>query len=87
MNVTILPEEGGRNYPHKTEDTIIDDNFKVIRHYEDPKALTKDLKQATSATIADAFQGKIKKRSYVSFKTKCPSLGGVILQARWKIAR
>lgn len=82
LNVTILPEEGGRNYPHKTEDTIIDDNFKVIHHYEDPKALAKDLKQATSATIAEAFQGKIKKRSYVPFKTKCPSLGGVILPAQ-----
>lgn len=82
LNVNVLPKEGGRNYPHKTEDTIIGDDFTVIRHYDDPSILVKDLRQATSKTVMDAFDGKLKKKSYVPFKTKCPSLGGVILPAQ-----
>ncbi len=30
----------------------------------------------------NAFDGKLKQKSYVPFKTKCPSLGGVILPAQ-----
>ncbi len=82
LNVNVLPEKGGRNYPHKTEDTIIDENFKIVRHYDGPDILAKNLKKATSKTIDAAFQGNLKKKSYVSFKTKCPSLGGVILPAK-----
>lgn len=82
LNVNVIHKEGGRNYPHKTEDTNIDENFKVVRHYEKPEALAKDLRPATSKTIQDAFDGNIKKKSYVKFQTKCPSLGGVILPAK-----
>ena len=82
LNVNVIPKESGRNYPHKTEDTNIDENFKVVRHYEKPEALIKDLRPATSKTIQDAFGGNIKKNSYVKFQTKCPSLGGVIMPAK-----
>lgn len=81
LNVRVLPKEGGRNYPHKTEDTWIDQDFKVVRQYDDPAKLAKDLKRSTSKTIDAAFQGNLKERSYVPFKTECPSLGGVILPA------
>lgn len=81
LNVNVLPKEGGRNYPHKTEDTIIDENFQVIRHYDDPNLLAKHLKGAVSETIDAALKGNLKDKSYVKFKTKCPSLGGVILPA------
>ena len=82
LNVNVIPKEGGRNYPHKTEDTNIDENFKVVCHYEKPEVLAKDLHPAISKTIQDAFQGNLKKKSYVKFQTKCPSLGGVILPAK-----
>lgn len=82
LNVNVLPKKGGRNYPHKTEDTWIDKDFKVVRHYDDPGLLAKDLRRATSKTIDTAFEGNLKERSYVSFETECPSLGGVILPAR-----
>ena len=83
LNVNVIPKEiDGRNYPHKTEDTNIDDNFKVVRHYDDPAILVKGLRPSTSKTISSAFDGKVKKHSYVPFKTKCPSLGGVILPAK-----
>gem|GEM_PF-1085988 len=82
LNVNVIPKDGGRNYPHKTEDTNIDENFKVVRHYEKPEILAKDLHPATSKTIQDAFDGNLKKKSYVKFQTKCPSLGGVILPAK-----
>lgn len=82
LNVNVIPKEGGRDYPHKTEDTCIDDNFKVVRQYEDPTILAKDLRRSTSKTINDAFDGNLKEKSYVPFKTECPSLGGVILPAK-----
>jgi len=82
LNVNVIPKEGGRNYPHKTEGTWIDDNFKVVQHYEDPNTLAKSLRQSTSKTIDTAFEGNLKKKSYVRFKTNCPSLGGVILPAK-----
>ncbi len=82
LNVSVIPKEGARDYPHKTEDTNIDDNFKVVRHYENPEILAKDLRPATSANIQKAFDGNLKEQSYVPFKTECPSLGGVILPAK-----
>ena len=81
MNVTIIPKEGGRNYPHKTEDTWISDNFGVNHTFEDPKHLAKTLKFSVSGTIAQAFKGKLKEHSHVPFKTECPSLGAVIVPA------
>ena len=82
LNVNVIPKDGGRNYPHKTEDTNIDENFKVVRHYEKPEVLVKDLRPATSKTIQEAFGGNLKKKSYVKFQTKCPSLGGVIMPSK-----
>lgn len=82
LNVTVLPKEGGRNYPHKTEDTCIGEDFKVVRRYDNPTVLAKDLRPSTSKTISAAFSRKLKAKSYVSFKTKCPSLGGVVLPAK-----
>lgn len=82
LNVTIMTKDGGRDYPHKTEDTWIDKNFTVVRRYDDPVALARDLRCATSKTIRDAFDGCLRENSYVPFRTDCPSLGGVILPAR-----
>ncbi|MCB9982150.1 MAG: hypothetical protein H6937_13475 [Burkholderiales bacterium] len=81
LNVNVIPKEGGRNYPHKTEDTCIDKNFRIVRHYDDPAVLAKDLRPSASRTIDTAFDGNIKKKSYVPFETKCSSLGAVILPA------
>lgn len=79
LNVNVIPREGGRNFPHKTEDTCIDENFRVVRHYDDPAVLAKDLRSSVSKTIEAAFAGNLKEKSYVPFETECPSLGAVIL--------
>lgn len=63
LTVKVIPSDGGRNYPHRTEDTCIDENITVIRHYNDPKALVKDLRASASKTIDSAFLGNIKDKS------------------------
>lgn len=82
LNVNVIPKEGGRNYPHKTEDTSIDENFRIVRHYDDPAVLAKDLRPSASKTIDAAFEGNLKEKSFVPFKVQCPSLGGVVLPAQ-----
>lgn len=82
LQVSVLPKEGGRDYPHKTEDTLIDENFKIVRAYDDPTLLAKDLQTSVSKNIDAAFDGNLKDNSYIPFKTQCSSLGAVVLPAR-----
>lgn len=82
INVNVIPKEGGRSYPHKTEDMWINDNIEVVRNYDDPNILAKHLSRSTSKTIDSIFGGNIKDKSYVKFGTKCASLGGIVLPAK-----
>lgn len=81
LEVGVVPKQGGRNFPHKTEDTWIEKDFRVIHRYDNPRFLVKELKFSASRNIQDAFKGNLRENSYVPFKTECPSLGAIILNA------
>ncbi len=77
--INVIPAERSRDFPHQTEDTWIDEDFKVIRTYDDPKKLAEDLRLSASPTIHKAFDSTLQENSYVPADTKCPSLGAVIV--------
>jgi hypothetical protein len=53
--VNVIPAERSRDFPHQTEDTWIDSDFKVMQTYDAPKKLVKDLHLSASLTIQRAF--------------------------------
>ncbi len=82
LMVHVIPAENIRDFPHQMEDTWIDDDFKVIRTYDDPKKLAADLRLSASPTIQKAFDGKLQDKSYVSASTECSSLGAIIIPSQ-----
>lgn len=80
--VNVIPTEHSRDFPHRTEDTWIDDNFRVLRTYDAPKKLAEDLRLSTSPTIQRAFDDKLQENSYIPAGTECPSLGAIIVPAQ-----
>lgn len=80
--VNVIPAERSRDFPHQTEDTWIDDDFKVLQMYDNPKKLAEDLHLSASPTIQKAFDGKLQENSYIPARTECPSLGAVIVPAQ-----
>lgn len=80
--VNVIPAERSRDFPHQTEYTWIDDNFKIIRTYDDPKKLAEDLRPSVSPNIQKVFGGNLQENSYVPGGTKCPSLGAIIIPSQ-----
>lgn len=78
--ITADPEKE-RDYPHKTEDTWITDNIKVLYQYDSPKDIAYELEPSLSRNIRSIFNGHLKENSYVLPKTKCKSLGAVKVPA------
>lgn len=79
VNVIPIPADRQRDFPHQTEDTWIDDNFKVIKTYDDPAKLAEALKGSVFPAIQRVFKGKLKENAYVPEGTHCPSLGAIII--------
>ena len=80
--VTVIPTERYRDFPHRTEDIWISNDFRVIKTYDAPKKLAKDLKGSISPTIQRAFQGQLQDNAYIPAGTKCPSLGAIIIPSK-----
>lgn len=80
--VTVIPAESSRDFPHLTEDIWIDEDFKVIKTYDNPKKLAEDLRLSASSTIQKAFDGKLQENSYVPAGMEGPSLGAIIIPSQ-----
>lgn len=71
-----------RDYPHRTEDVNIDiDSIEVLREFEPDKELANTLKESLSKDIQSIFHHHVKENAYVTQKTKCPSLGAILIPA------
>jgi hypothetical protein len=71
-----------RDYPHRTEDVNIDfDSIKVQQVFEPGKKLADALRESVSKDIQAIFGGKVKGCSYVPQKSKCASLGAILIKA------
>lgn len=71
-----------RDYPHRTEDVNIDiDSIEVLREFELDKELANTLKESLSKDIQSIFHHHVKENAYVTQKTKCPSLGAILIPA------
>lgn len=72
-----------RDYPHRSEDVNIDfDSIEVLHEFESGKELAIALRQSVSKDLQSIFHHHIKENSYVSQKTKCPSLGAILIPTR-----
>lgn len=71
-----------RDYPHRTEDVNIDFNsIEILRESEPGKDLANALHDSVSKDIQSIFHHHVKENAYVPQKTKCPSLGGILIPA------
>ena len=71
-----------RDYPHRTEDVNIDINsIEVLREFEPDKELATVLQESLSKDIQSIFHHHVKENAYVAQKTKCPSLGAILIPA------
>ena len=71
-----------RDYPHRTEDVNIDfDSIEVLREFEAGKDLANTLRDNVSKDIQGIFHHHAKENTYVPQKTKCPSLGAILIPA------
>ena len=70
----------GRDYPHKSEDMAIDlDTLKILSTYDTSKKLANDLEGSIHRNVKSIFRGNLKENTYVPAKSKCPSLGAVVI--------
>ena len=77
-----IPPNEGRNYPHKTEDTWITNDIKVLYHFTSPAELAYGLEDSLSRNIKSIFNGHLKENTFVLPKIKCPSLGAIKVPAQ-----
>lgn len=71
-----------RDYPHRTEDINIDfDSIEVLQEFEPGKNLANALRDSVSKDIQGIFHHHVKENAYVPQKTKCPSLGAILIPA------
>ena len=71
-----------RDYPHRTEDVNIDfDSIDVLQEFEPGKDLANVLRDSVSKDIQGIFHHHVKENAYVPQKTKCPSLGAILIPA------
>ena len=78
--VDTYPLEHPRDYPQRTEDINIDfDSIEVLQNFDNAKDIAKSLEKSVSKSIQSIFNGNVKERSYILPKTKCASLGAIIL--------
>lgn len=71
-----------RDYPHRTEDVNIDFNsIEILREFEPGKDLANALRDSVSKDIQGIFHHLVKENAYVPQKTKCPSLGAILIPA------
>lgn len=80
IKVNALQSLEGCDYPHRTEDIAIDSaSLTVLKTYDRPKELVDELKDTVSKTVKSIFNGHLKDNTYVPPKTRCPSLGAVVI--------
>ncbi len=71
-----------RDYPHRTEDVNIDfDSIEILQEFEPGKDLANALRDSVSRDIQGIFHHHVKENTYVLQKTKCPSLGAILIPA------
>ena len=71
-----------RDYPHRTEDVNIDFySIEILQEFEPKKDLANALRESVSKDIQSIFHNHVKENAYVPHKTKCPSLGAILIPA------
>ncbi len=77
----ISPKEG-RDYPHKTEDTWINEDIVPLYKYDSPADLAYELEPSLSKNIQSIFGGNLKENTYVLPSSHCASLGAIKVPAQ-----
>ncbi len=76
----IYPLKETRDYPQRTEDINIDINsIEVLQYFDKAKDIAENLEKSVSKSIQSIFNNNVKNNSYILPKTKCASLGAVVL--------
>jgi hypothetical protein len=83
VNTIPIEPDRTRDYPHKSEDTWIDENIEIIRTFDSPKDLAEALRVSIYKNIRTIFSGKLKENSFVEKGAKCPSLGAIVIPAHY----
>lgn len=82
IEVTRVNKDCSHDYPHKTEDTWIKEDFRLLKLYQTHISILNDIKPFVSKNLASAFCGYIKEHTYVPLGTHCPSLAGLLVPTK-----